>query len=471
MNDYFRLVPDVLLGVGGTAALLIGAWREEKPVRDFVRWSSLIVFACVAAAIPLVATRSVSYSSWANWNSLSAAFCLVFALIGAWLVLVQPTPERAAGEWYALIQFSVLGMVVLARSGNIASLFLGLETLSLALYVLIAFRYSNRSSLRGGVMYLVLASFASAFLAFGLALVYAAYATFDLAKISANFGQGMHPSPMALLGFGLFLVGVGFKLAVVPFHMWAPDVYEAAPGPISGLIASASKGAMLAALLPFGFLLATHGDALYAIAAASMIGGNLLGLLEQRVKRILAYSSIAHVGYILMALAASGAGPQNYANSWFGNIAVPQIIFFYVVAYSLAVLGAFAVVAQIENGREITVRDLRGLAKRHPLAAWLLMIFVVSLAGVPPTVGFIGKLYLFLAAIRGGLIDLALLGLVASAIGVYYYIRILAQLFMSSVEGFDVKLQRDSLRDAVLTATAGATILFGLLPGIIFSLL
>jgi len=467
VTDYLRFLPDIILGVGGTTVLLAGAWNDNKPGRDFARWLAFVFFLLAAAAVGVVAHGNTAPSSWAAWNEVSTAFSLVFIIIGAWVVLADPAPPAHAGEWYALLQFAVLGMLVLARSANLAAFFLGLEILSLALYVLIAFRYTARASLRGGAIYLVLASFGSAFLAFGLALVYAAFGTLEISSIAAQFNDGLSQSPMAKIGFGMMLVGVGFKLAVVPFHMWTPDVYEAAPSIISGIIASASKGAMIAALFSFAFLLTTQSDLVYVLAGLSVLGGNLLGLLEQRVKRILAYSSIAHVGYILIGFMAMQPGSAVQVL----GLSVPQIIFFYVAGYSLAALGAFAVLAQLENGREITLRDLRGLLKRHPLAAWLLMVFVVSLAGIPPTIGFLGKLYLFLAAVNAGYVWLVLIGLIGSAIGVYYYARILAQLFMSTSAGLEIKVARDSLRDAVLTATAVATVIFGLLPTFVFSMM
>jgi NADH-quinone oxidoreductase subunit N len=358
-------------------------------------------------------------------------------------------------------------MLVLARSANLAALFLGIEILSLALYVLVAFRYANRVSIRGGVLYLILASFASAFLALGVAFIYAAYGTLEIGKI-AEFKEA--PSLLSFLGHvgvGLFLVGAGFKLAVVPFHMWAPDVYEAAPSIISGVIASASKGATLAALVPLAFLFVPHTSTLYLIILGTVVGGNLLGLLEQRPKRILAYSSIAHVGYLLTGYLAFVSAAHDSALS----AQLLQALFFYIVGYSLAALGAFAVLSQFEDGRPIYLRDLRGLLKRHPLAAWLLMVFIVSLAGIPPTIGFLSKFYLFLTAVKAGYLWLVVWALVGTAIGVFYYTRILAQLFMSASEGVEIKVQHDQLRDVVLTLTAGLTILWGITPHFLLSYL
>ncbi len=460
MTEYLRFLPDFLLGVGGTAVLLAGGFFDNKPGRDFVRWLTLVFFVLSAVSVAFVSQNLATPNAWGTWTPINAAFGLLFICIGAWVVLAEPGPEKGSGEWFAILQFAVLGMLVLARSANLAAFFLGLETLSLALYILVAFRYTSKLALRGGVIYLILASFGSAFLAFGIALVYAAFGTLEIAPIAKHIAETATLSQMAGLGFAFMLVGIGFKLAVVPFHMWAPDVYEAAPAVVSGIIASASKGATLAALLSFAFLLSPYGKMLAGIAALSMVSGNLLGLLENRVKRILAYSSIAHVGYLLTGFLALGGAEDT--KLW--GLTVPTIIFFYVLAYALAALGAFAVIAQVEGEEELTIRDLRGMLKRHPLAAWLLMVFVVSLAGIPPTAGFLGKLFLFLGAVKAGYLWLVLIGLVGSAIGVYYYVRILAQLFMSASEGYDIRISRDRLRDAVLTATAIATVLFGLLP-------
>ncbi len=466
MTEYLRYLPDLLLGIGGTTTLLLGAWREDKAGRDFVRWLTL-VFLALAGAAAFYAALFPQGVSWIVWTPLAKAFSLVFISVGIWVVLCEPPPPLRAGEWYALLQFAIIGMLVLARSSNLAALFLGIETLSLALYVLVAFRYATRTAIRGGALYLVLASFASAFLGFGLALIYTAYGTLDVTRI-----MQIQESPTMLtflghVGVGLFLVGAGFKLAAVPFHMWAPDVYEAAPSVVSGIIASASKGATLAALLPLVFLFTSHTTTLYVITVITVIAGNLLGLLEQRPKRILAYSSIAHVGYLLVGyLALVSARGESTQTSH-----IQEAIFFYVVGYTLAALGAFAVLGQLEDGRTLYLRDLRGLLKRHPLAAWLLMVFVVSLAGIPPTVGFLSKFYLFLEAVKAGHVGLVLWALGGSAIGVFYYTRILAQLFMSATEGVEVKVQRDRLRDVVLTATACLTILWGMTPHFVFALL
>jgi NADH-quinone oxidoreductase subunit N len=351
--------------------------------------------------------------------------------------------------------------------------------LSLALYVLISFRYTNMRSIRAGTMYLVLAGFASGFLVFGLALVYAVYGTLELSALQ-QFVPETTPPLIAMIGIGLFLVGVGFKLSLVPFHMWAPEVYEAAPGAISGVIASASKGAILAAFIPFLFILRSHWQVIWVLAAASMIGGNLLALREKRLKRILAYSSIGHIGYMFIGYLAGWAIPDDRP-AWAGSVLAwddqgimnsgVRAMLFYVIAYATGILGAFGVVSLMDREETVTVRDLRGVARRRPILAFCMMIFVVSLAGLPPTAGFFGKLYLFGAGISAGYVWLALIGLAGSAVGVYYYLRIIVNLFMLPPDTADVKTRETSLQTGLLVATAAAVVILGLFPDLIVGFL
>jgi NADH-quinone oxidoreductase subunit N len=470
VNQFAPLAPDLVLSAGGTLVLIVGALRNDRNMRDFLRWLSLVILALAGVALHATASTNpmAAAQGWIIPTPLNVMFGVAFLCMIAWTLLVSAVPDSDAGEWYSLMLFAGLGMLTLARSGNLAALFLGIELLSLSLYILIAFRYTRRASLRGATMYLVLAGFASGFLVFGLALVYAVFGSLETAAIRSASAGGM--SPVALIGFGLFLVGVAFKLAAVPFHMWTPDVYEAAPPTITGIIASASKGAMLAAFLPFLFLLKTHWHILWILSVASMIVGNLLGLRENRVKRILAYSSIAHIGYVLVGYLGGGTMASEGVQ-WLPRIDAVSSVFFYVIAYSVTILGAFGVISLLECDEELSLRDLRGVAKKNPLLAACMLVFVISLAGIPPMVGFFGKIYLFSAAVNAGYVWLPILGLVGSAIGIFYYLRIIVNLYMLPSDASDVKVRATTLQENLITLSALTTLVLGLFPQLVFSLL
>jgi NADH-quinone oxidoreductase subunit N len=473
VNEYLRYLPEATLGIGGTIVLLVGAVRDEKNVRDFLRWLSLVVLALCGGALAFLSAHSelgLDATGWTRWSPITFAFSVAFLAISGWTLFAAAVPEKDAGEWYSLLIFATLGMMVLARSNNLPAIFLGIEILALSLYILIAFRYEVAGSIRGAAMYLILAGFASAFIAFGLALVYASFGTLKIDEIEKSLWAVTTLPPLAYIGFGLFLSGVAFKLALVPFHMWAPDVYESAPSPVSGIIASASKGAVLAALISLSFLVRPYEEIFYLLALTSMIGGNLLGLMERRVKRILAYSSIGHVGYVVMAYLGASRPPVT-GSSWLPIVDAPAAIFFYVVTYSIAVLGAFGVLHLLDHTNEITLRDLRGLAKKKPAMAWAMLVFIVSLAGIPPSLGFFGKFYLFAVTVNAGYLTLALLGLLGSAIGIYYYLRIVVHLFMMPTEGVTASVKSSTLQEVVFVATALLVVALGLYPSLVFSLL
>jgi NADH-quinone oxidoreductase subunit N len=464
MHDFLMLMPEFILSIGATLVLLVAATREDAGMREFARWFSLTITAVAGVALAALprGMAEVSSHGWLLNAPLNVVFGLAFIAIIAWVLLAGRVPDSDAGEWYSLLLFAGIGLVTLARTSNLAGLFLGIELLSIALYALIAFSYQSRLGLRGGAMYLTLAGFASGFLVFGLALVYAVYGTLDTAALSAQaLADGIRSLP-AVVGFGLFLIGVAFKLAAVPCHMWAAEVYEAAPGSVSGLIASASKGAIIAAFIPFLFLLGTHWQVLWLLSAGSMLIGNLLALREQRVKRILAYSSIAHIGYLLVGYMAGYGG---------AGITGVQSVTFYVVAYAAAILGAFATLSMLDGERTITLRDLRGVAKRSPVLAACMLVFVMSLAGLPPTIGIWGKIFLFQASVSANYFWLPLIGLVASAIGIAYYLRIIVHLFMMPPDASNVQVRGSALQTGVLVVTAATTVLFSVFPQTLLRLL
>jgi NADH-quinone oxidoreductase subunit N len=352
---------------------------------------------------------------------------LLVAAAFASAVLAYGYLERHADrreEFYVLLLLATLGAAVLAASNHFASFFLGLEILSVSLYVLVAYRREDERSVEGGFKYLVLAATSAAFLLLGMALVYAEQGTMAFDQVTLQSTPGL----LVLAGLGLILVGVGFKLALVPFHMWAPDVYEGAPVPAATLVATVSKGSVVAVLLRL-FIPADVGASvalfwgLSAVAIASMFGGNLLALTQSNVKRILAYSSIAHLGYVLVGFLAGGA--QAFAASTF-----------YIVTYLAAILAAFGVVGALSDAQRDAdaIEDYRGLYWRRPWLAAVLTVALLSLAGIPLTAGFLGKLYVLLASVGTSLWSLAASLVVSSVIGLYYYLRIIVTMFQPEAE-------------------------------------
>jgi NADH-quinone oxidoreductase subunit N len=332
--------------------------------------------------------------------------------------------ESNKEEFYILLLVATLGAMVLAASSHFVSLFLGLEVLSVALYALIAYLHDRHFPVDAGIKYLVLAASSAAFMLFGIALVYADLGTMEFAQIAQLLATGP-PQNLALFlpGVALIVTGIGFKLALVPFHMWAPDVYQGAPAPVTAFVATVSKGAMFALLLRFFNQSRTGRLApvilvFSIIAIASMFTGNLLGLLENNVKRILAYSSIAHMGYLLVALLVGGP---------MGSSAV----IFYLVAYFVMTLGAFAVVTVLsEQHRDADqIDDYRGLFWRRPALALSFTAMLLSLAGIPLTAGFLGKVYIIASGEGAGDWALILILVVTSVIGLFYYLRIVLMLY------------------------------------------
>jgi NADH-quinone oxidoreductase subunit N len=331
--------------------------------------------------------------------------------------------EERKEEYYILIILAALGACILVISKHFASLFLGLEILSVSLYALIAYLRKRERSDEAGIKYLILAAFSSAFLLFGMALVYAATGSMEFAGIAAWITQA-HEMPMIVVaGFGMMIVGVGFKLGIVPFHMWTPDVYEGSPAPVTAFIATVSKGGMVALLVRFfntlnGYQYTTFMLVFTILAIASMFIGNILALRQNNVKRLLAYSSIAHLGYLLVAFLA-------------GEKLGMEAVIFYLVAYFITTLGAFGILATLsdkERDAEL-LEDYRGLLWKRPLTAIVFSAMLLSLAGIPLTAGFVGKFYVLAAGIQTHRWLLVVILVINSVIGLYYYIKLIAIMF------------------------------------------
>jgi NADH-quinone oxidoreductase subunit N len=373
------------------------------------------------------------------------------------------------GEYYALLLFSVTGMLLMAQAGDLIVIFLALELLSIPLYVLSAFARPRLESEEAGLKYFLLGAFSTGFVVYGIALVFGATGATNLMKIvSAAAGSGSGPTvslPLLGIGAALILVGFGFKVAAVPFHMWTPDVYQGAPTPVTSFMAVGAKAAGFAALLRI-FVTALPAlevdlvPVLWGLAALTMLVGNLLAISQSNIKRMLAYSSIAHAGYILMALAA-------YGKPLVSGDAVASALF-YLVTYALTSFGTWAVVIALEKaeGKGLEIADYAGLGRKRPLLAAAMTIFMLSLTGMPPTLGLVGKFYLFRTAIQGGFIGLAIIGVLTSLISAYYYLRVVVTMYMR--DG-DPETTREPWLDFTWGLTALGTVVLSFLPMALFT--
>ena len=432
--DFMGSFPLVVLAVGALLVLASAAFTRSLLLSFVVTLVALGV--AIASSVALTARAPFTVTSFLSFDSFVLfGFALIlgatfFAAIGSWAAL--RTRGAEGGDFFFLFLLSALGACILAASAVFASFFLGLELMSVSLYGLIGWRRESRRGTEAAIKYLLIAGASSAFLLFGMALFYADTGTMNLGRL-AEAAQG----PLAPVGLGMMLVGIGFKLAVVPFHLWTPDVYDGAPAPVTGFIATVSKGAMVVvlvrafapALVGTGGVNGLVGDGTGAassafpwvfavIAGLSMFAGNILALRERNVKRILAFSSIAHLGYILVAFLAGGAEAL-------------RAVSFYLVAYFITTLGAFGAITEL-SGPQKDADDLsqyEGLAARRPWLAAGFTAMLLSLAGLPLTAGFVGKVIILRAGAGAQLWTLAVILAVNGTVSIFYYLKIVSAMF------------------------------------------
>jgi len=429
------ILPLIILGVSAVVVMLQAALHRNHMTAVFLTLSGLVL---AVATLPAVSQNTpLRFTSLLLIDRFAILYIgLLIAASVATVLLSYGYLQQFDGnreEYYILLLLAAAGATVLAASDHFAAFFLGLEILSVSLYALVAYPHLTEGHIEAGIKYLILAAVSSAFVLFGMALVYAASGTMTFGQLGVVL-QRLRPEEMnmfMLTGAGLLVVGIGFKLAVVPFHLWTPDVYQGAPAPVTGFVATVSKGAALALLIRiFPPTDIQAGGPLYTvfalIAAASMMAGNLLALLQSNVKRILAYSSIAHLGYLLTAYLAGGV------------LAVTAITF-YLIAYFVTTLGAFGIVVLLSGPQHEAehLDDYRGLFWRRPWLAGVFTAMLLSLAGIPLTVGFIGKFYLVLAGVGSDLWALVIILVVTSTIGLYYYLRIIVAMFVQQPDKKD----------------------------------
>jgi NADH-quinone oxidoreductase subunit N len=468
------IMPQIILTVGSCLVLLLGVFVPSS--RRMLAYLSAVT--CLAALVNTFLLWDLDrlvFSGMITVNTFSNAFNAIILICTTLVCLmthdgVEPTK---AGEFFSILLISALGMVIMASSQQLMVIFLGLEVLSIGLYVLIGMNRSRIHSLEASLKYFLLGAFASGFFLYGISLTYGATGSMDLLTI-ANYlhARNLLGDPLMLGGVALLLIGFGFKVALVPFHMWSPDVYQGSPAPVTAFLATAPKAAAFAAFSrvfvdTLSPLYLDWSEILYWICIITMVMGNLLALIQQDIKRMLAFSSIAHAGYMIMAILA---GPLLRETN--PGLTSSSIIF-YVLVYSLMNLTAFAVIYIFESRerKNIKIDQLAGFGQKYPMLSMAMTIAMLSLAGIPLTGGFIAKLQIFSAAVDAGYVTLTIVAVVTALVSVYYYLNVLVKMYFSEAEQElgDVDVNR-STRAAIFISTAGIIVL-GVVPSWFMNLL
>jgi NADH-quinone oxidoreductase subunit N len=480
VSDLGALAPMWVVVLGAVGVLLLtvtGGQKRPAPASNI----HLIILSLVAVGAAVILLWGVDgsrtlFSGAVVIDGVGALFGLT-ALLGAFLGIILSAAYLAEhglshGEFFALIMLSAVGMLMVAMAGDLLTLFIGIETMSLAVYVLAGYRRASRRSQEAAMKYFIYGAFASAFALFGIALLYgevgrlAGMPALGFKAIGTAF-FGKQISALGYIGITMVLGGLGFKIAAVPFHMWAPDVYEGAPTPATGFMAVGIKAAAFAGIVRFvAATMLAGGDkgtetaiqVFEVLAILTMVTGNLLAIRQTQIKRMLAYSSIAHAGYVLVGVAAFLADPKNLAI---------ESIAYYLFGYTAMTLGAFGVLLAFERGedrrQDWPIDRLAGAAHRYPGLGLAMALFMFSLAGIPPTAGFFGKLAIFGAAVAAGRTAVVVVAVLASAMGAYYYLKVTVVMYMRA-SGTEEKRVESNWLSAGLWLCAGLTLVTGLLP-------
>ncbi len=465
--NFSVILPLIILTAWACVLLLVDLFLKQKGVTAFLAALGLAV--CLGLTISQVGWVETSFNGMVVMDGFSTFVEILLLATGLFgIALAYDYLKRMGierGEYYTLLLFSLAGMMLMAQAADLIIVFLALEMLSIPLYVLAAFARPKSNSEEAGLKYFLLGAFSTGFVVYGIALVFGATGSTSLSAI-VKTASSSEANPLLLtIGAALILVGLGFKIAAVPFHMWTPDVYEGAPSAVTAFMAAGAKIAGFAALLrvfalAFPSLAADLTPILAVLAALTMIVGNVVAIAQTNIKRLLAYSSIAHAGYILMAFVPYGQ-PKVIATSVAAGL-------FYLVSYSLTNFGAWAVVIALEKaeGKGLEIADYAGIGRKYPALAAAMTVFMLSLTGVPPTLGFVGKFYLFRAAVQGQFYLLAVIGVVTSLISAYYYLRVVVAMYMR--EG-DPQANSEPWLNITWAVAAIATVVVSLVPQFLFA--
>jgi len=431
--DYVRILPEIVLSIFGMIIMLLDPVMDERRSQRTLGLIALVgTIAALAATVYQAQARfwGLGFFGMIKVDAFSVFFHFVVIAVTLPVILssyeYMEVQQIRAGEYYGLILFGAVGMALMSSAMELVLIFIALEISSISTYILAGFRRRSAISSESSVKYFLLGSFATAFFLYGVALMFGATGSTSIDRISAalaDYAGTGHGPLLAYLGVALMFVGLGFKVAAAPFHIWTPDVYEGAPSPVVGFMSTAPKAAVFAVLLRIIFEAHAPGGPwlIWVAAALSMTIGNIAALVQDNVKRLLAYSSIAHAGYLLIAFASV---PLN---------GIPAAMF-YTASYAAMNVGAFAVIGHFAGAGErfVTMEDYAGLGKRSPLLAAILTVFLLSLIGIPITGGFFAKFYVFSAALQGShpLVGLVIIGVINSAVAAYYYLRIIVVMYM-----------------------------------------
>jgi len=466
MNNILALAPLLIITIGGLFILLLDVFLK-KDNKDYLGYISVFFLIGCSFVCFLFWNTNKSYF---NGSLILDNFSLFFSLllIAATFLVILISMKYISlqnsnhGEYYALLLFAFAGILIMLSTTDFIIIFLGLEVLSISSYVLAGLKRNDTKSSEAAVKYFLLGSFASAFIVYGIALLYGAFQSTNILSISSGFSSSPQPGVMAIVGFGFVIIGFGFKIAVVPFHMWTPDVYQGAPTPITAFFSVAPKvvgfAVLLRLLIPY-FKSALESEAIFSIlwviSALTMVIGNLAALRQTNVKRILAYSSIAHAGYMLVAVLAQDAVSLGY----------------YLTVYLFMNIGAFSAVIALnkKNKEYVELEEYSGIGFKYPWIGVTFSIFLFSLAGFPPTGGFLAKFYVFSTAVRKGLTTLVIIAVLASLISVFYYLRIIIHMYMKEPT-LDVSIHtKNPALFLVLFICLVEVIQLGIFPGSILS--
>jgi NADH-quinone oxidoreductase subunit N len=465
--DLVSIAPVLILSVFAMTVLVLDLFAgKNKALLVFVSLVGLFLTGLSAFAKSSLPVYSFSNSYVVD--HLSVFFIIIFTVSSALAILLAVDYNRRegikVGEYYSLILFCTVGMIVLASASDMIMIFLGIEIVSLPLYVLAGIRRGDMKSNEASLKYFLLGAFATGFLLYGMTMIYGGTGSTNLMEIAASItSSNGDTNPLMILGVVLLVIGFGFKIASVPFHMWAPDVYQGAPSPVTAFMAVGPKAAALAALLrvfseALPELSGSWETLLIIIAVLTMFFGNLGAIVQTNIKRLLAYSSISHVGYLLIAVIVKGS---------MGGAS----LLFYMLTYTFMIFGVFGIIILVgKKGNEnLEIEDYSGLGFKHPMLALSLTILLLSLGGLPPFAGFIAKFYIFSAAINEGLVTLVIIAVLNSAISFYYYLKVIVFMYMKEPEQeFSISLTPMTL--LVVAVSVFATIELGIFPDAILAL-